>query len=59
MEQGEEQVILLPFIIPLPMYKIMHEAALKQGKTVETFISDLIREKVVKLGVDTTPKIGD
>lgn len=59
MAQGEEQIILLPFIVPLPMFKIMHEAALKEGKTVETFVSDLIREKVEKLGVDTTPKIGE
>jgi len=51
----DEQIIMLPFIIPLPMYKLMHEAALKEGKTVEHLVSEAIREKVEKLGGKTSP----
>jgi len=59
MENGqEEQVIVLPFIIPLPMFKLISAAAVKQGKTVDTFVSDAIREKIKKLGGQTTPEIG-
>ncbi len=49
----EEQIIILPFVIPLPIFKVLQEAAIKEQKSVEQFVTETLRKKVKEIGVKT------
>lgn len=49
-EEAEEQnIMLLPMIIPVPFFKILSDAAAKARKPVEMIITEALQEKVEKI----------
>ena len=50
MDGAEEQnIILLPLIIPVPFFKILSDAAVQAGKPVEMIMTEALQEKVEKI----------
>lgn len=44
--KNEEGIILLPFMMPMLLYKELLSIAVSKGKTVPAFVSEAISEKI-------------
>lgn len=48
-KKGEQDFVILPFIMPMPIFKMLSEEATKIGMTVPNFVTKALQEKVERL----------
>ena len=45
----EQQVTIIPMIVPIPIFKFLNDIAVKEGKTVSRLVTEILREGIAAL----------